>query len=344
MREDIRLADPDGVLTPVTRAWLRSALAAPSIHNTQPWRFRVTGRHIDVFADHSRRLRVVDPRGRELLISVGAALLNLRVAMLADRRTAMLRVMPGAGEPDLVARVWPGPVTSVSETAHLLAQAIPRRHTNRRPFDATAVPAEVLADLCAAAAVEGARLVVAEPAMRDAVLGVVRTAEHMRRHDRDYLSELGEWTADRVDRRDGVPPEAFGPWSALEVIPLRDFGLLQPVRRRAAVEFEAEPTIALLYTTGDEAEQWVRAGQALERTLLTATVRGLASTLMTQPLELPRLRELFTISAENQVAQVILRFGYGPPSAPSPRRPLESFLLAGEAAKAHPGRPEDRPS
>jgi len=331
MQEEIRLADSNGVLTPVARGWLRSALAAPSIHNTQPWRFRVGDRHIDIFADRSRRLHVVDPRGRELLISVGAALLNLRVAMLANGRTPMLRLVPGGAEPDLVAQVIPGPPTSISETARLLAEAIPRRHTNRRPFDPTAVPPEVLADLCGAAAVEGAHLEVVDPAVRDAVLGVVRTAEHRRRRDPEYLRELAEWTVDVGDRRDGIPPEAFGPWSALEVVPLRDFGLIQPVPRRAAVEFEAEPTIALLYTTGDNPEQWLRAGQALERTLLTATVRGLASTLMTQPLELPQMRELFTVSAENQVAQVILRFGYGPPSAPSPRRPLESFLLGTDA-------------
>jgi hypothetical protein len=318
----------EGALTSMVSSWLRAAVAAPSIHNTQPWRFRVRDHHIDVFADQSRRLRVIDPRGRELFISVGAALMNLRVAMLADGRTPMLRLTSGGREPDLVAQVTPGPNAPVSDTVRLLAEAIPHRHTNRRPFEPTAVPPEVIADLGTAAAVEGAQLVVVDSsAMRDAVLSVVRTAEHLRRRDPAYLKELAEWTQSVGDRRDGVPPEAFGPWSALEVIPLRDFGLVNPTRRRTTVQFETEPTIAVLYTTGDEPEHWLRAGQALERTLLTATVRGLASTLMTQPLELPELRELFTDSAENRVAQVILRFGYGPPSAPSPRRPLDSFLF-----------------
>jgi nitroreductase len=319
-----------GALNPMVSSWLRAAVAAPSIHNTQPWRFRVRDHYIDVFADQSRRLLVIDPRGRELLISVGAALMNLRVAMLADGRTPMVRLTSGGRETDLVARVTPGPPTPISDTVRLLAEAIPRRHTNRLPFEPTAVPAEVTGDLCAAAAVEGAQLVVVDSsAMRDAVLGVVRTADQRRRRDPAYLRELAEWTESVGDRRDGVPPEAFGPWSALEVIPLRDFGLVNPAPHRTTVQFETEPTIALLYTTGDQPEHWLRAGQALERTLLTATVRGLASTLMTQPLELPELRELFTDSAENRTAQVILRFGYGPPSAPSPRRPLESFLLPG---------------
>ena len=327
MRTEPRLTRPDGSVVAQVRAWLRAAVAAPSVFNTQPWLFRVTGREIEVYADPVRRLEVVDPRGRELMISVGAALFNLRVAMLADGRTPLVHLLPDGADSDLVARVRPGPALAVSETVRLLAEAIPRRCTNRRPFEPTPVPPEVLADLCVAAAAEGGDLVVAGPVLRDAVLGVVRTAEHVRRRDPDYYVELADWTGGPSTRGDGVPPETFGPWSALEVVPLRDFGLVRPVPRRFEAEYESEPTIALLYSPGDDPEQWVRTGQALERTLLTASVRGLASTLMTQPIEIPRLRELLTISATGAVAQVVLRFGYGPPSAPSPRRTLQSVLI-----------------
>jgi nitroreductase len=327
MHTEPRLIHPDGTVVPQVRAWLRAAVAAPSVYNTQPWLFRVTEREIEVYADPARRLDVVDPRGRELMISVGAALFNLRVAMLVDGRTPIVRLLPDDANPDLVARVRPGASGAVSETVRLLAEAIPRRHTNRRPFEPTPVPPEVLADLCVAAEVEGGSLVVAEPALRDAVLGVVRSAEHRRRRDPDYYVEMAHWTVESGARGDGVPPETFGPWSALEVVPLRDFGLVRPVPRRVEAEYESEPTIALLYSRGDDREQWVRAGQALERTLLTASVRGLASTLMTQPIEIPAMRELFTVSATDAVAQVVLRFGYGPPSAPSPRRSLRSVLL-----------------
>ena len=327
MRTEPRLTRPDGSVVAQVRAWLRAAVAAPSVFNTQPWQFRVTEREIEVYADPVRRLEVADPRGRELMISVGAALFNLRVAMLADGRTPLVHLLPDGADSDLVARVRPGPAVAVSETARLLAEAIPRRCTNRRPFEATPVPPEVLADLCVAAAAEGGDLVVAGPVLRDAVLGVVRTAEHLRRRDPDYYVELADWTGGPSTRGDGVPPETFGPWSALEVVPLRDFGLVRPVPRRFEAEYESEPTIALLYSRGDDREQWVRTGQALERALLTASVRGLASTLMTQPIEIPRLRDVLTISATGAVAQVVLRFGYGPPSAPSPRRPLQSVLM-----------------
>ena len=325
MQNNPRLVRRDGTLIPQVRAWLTAAIAAPSVYNTQPWQFRVSERHIDIYADRSRQLNVVDPHGRELLISVGAALLNLRVAMLAAGRIPMMRLLPNGAGSDLAARVEPGPSVAVSETARLLAEAIPRRHSNRRPFEPIAVPTEVLADLVSASAVEGADLVIADPVLRDAVLGVVRAAEHHHRRDPDYWLELANWTIN-APSTEGVPPEAFGPWSALELVPLRDFGLVQPVTRRATVEYESEPTITMLYSRGDTPEQWLRTGLALQRTLLTASVRGLASTLMTQPMELAQMRQLFTVSAAGLVAQAVLRFGYGPPSVPSPRRPLEAVL------------------
>ena len=66
-------------------ACVRTATFAPSIHNTQPWRFRVRDNGIDVYADWRRRLDVIDPNGRQLIISVGAAIMNLRLAIHQSR-------------------------------------------------------------------------------------------------------------------------------------------------------------------------------------------------------------------------------------------------------------------
>ncbi len=322
---DWRLAD-DGHLGPILRDCLRAAIAAPSIHNAQPWRFRPRENGIDVFVDRTRRLGVIDPSGREVLISVGAALFNLRVAILAHGRAPLTRLLPDSHEPHRVASISFGPPIPVSDTVRLLAQAIPRRHTNRRPFLEVAIPPEVLHELVEAAAVEGGRLAVADPGARDAVLNLVRLAESLERGDPDYWRELRAWTEQMPNRRDGVPPEAYGPWSAMESVPIRDFGLIEPSRRRAVKVFEKEPTIGVLYSTSDSPRQWIIAGQALERTLLTATVRGVATTLMTQPLEVPRLRELLTEPATALTPQAIVRFGYGPVSPPTPRRPLEEVV------------------
>jgi nitroreductase len=317
---------PDGTPGPTLRACLEAATAAPSIHNSQPWRFRLREGGVDLFLDRERRMAVIDPTGRALMMSAGAALFNLRVAMLAHGRTPMLQLQPSPSEPDLVARVMVGAPVRVTETARLLAHAIPRRHTNRRPYADIALPPEVRAELTDAAAVEGAVLTVLEPPVIDAVLSVVRTAENRWRHDPTYWAELGRWTRQVPGRRDGVPAEAFGPWSAMEAVPLRDFGLVQPVTHRWTVPFEREPTLAVLYTVGDGRREWLRAGQAMQRTLLTAVVRGVASSLMTQPLEIAELRSLL-VEDGVRYPQAIVRLGYGPPSPPSPRRDLDEVLV-----------------
>ncbi|MER6591101.1 nitroreductase family protein [Micromonospora purpureochromogenes] len=327
---------PDGSPGPILADCLTKAIAAPSVHNTQPWLFRLHGSTVEVIADRSRQLSLVDPQARELTISVGAAVLNLRVAILAHGRVPLLQLLP-AGDPRLLARVTIGPYVPGNETARLLARAIPHRHTNRRPFQDLPVPPEVLDELSAAAGAEHGEMVVVDPTLRDAVFGIARAAENRRRDDPRYWIELGRWTRHTPDRRDGVPPEAFGPWPVLESIPIRDFGLVEPTHRRAVRHFEHEPTVVVLDTGGDGPRDWLQAGQALERTLLTATVRGLATTLMTQPLEIPELRTMLGDPTTGRMPQAIIRVGYGPPSPPTPRRPLNDVLLGpGPASRLQP--------
>lgn len=329
-------AASDGSPGLALRQCLEAAAAAPSVFNSQPWRFRLRRDGVDVLADQSRRLYVVDPRGRELLISVGAAVLNLRIAMLAHGRLPMLRLFPAPDEPDLVARVTVGACVRVTDTVEALARAIPRRRTNRRPFADIAVPAAVLTDLAVAAQAEGGALTVADDLGQEAILSVIRTAETRWRAEPRYWAELAEWTDPTNERYDGVTPEAFGPWSTAEAMPIRDFGLVQPARRRQVVTFERVPTIVVLSTTADSREAWVRAGQALERVLLTATVRGLASTPMTQALEIDELRGLLVHPTVGGVPQAVLRVGYGPPCPPSRRRPLDQMLIPAPPVPARP--------
>src|SRR5262245_1870724 len=115
--------DEQGRLTTALMDCLTAATAAPSIHNTQPWRFDVHGEQIDVYADRLRQLDVLDPTGREMIISVGAAVLNLRVAVLAHGRMPIFRPFPELGRPDLVARVTVGPPEAAPYIARQLAWA-----------------------------------------------------------------------------------------------------------------------------------------------------------------------------------------------------------------------------
>lgn len=314
----------------ITRTCLEAAVLAPSVHNSQPWRFRVHARGIDVLADRTRQLPVIDPSGRELLISVGAAVLNLRVAILGHGRVPILRVLPDRREPDLVARVTFGPVTVADPTVRALLAAIPRRRTNRRPFSGASVPSPVMDELVAAAIAEGAALATADPVGRDAILGLAATAEEWQRAEAGYRDELAAWTVPAYGRCDGVPAHAFGPHDRYQSVPLRDFGLTQPQLNRRDATFEAHPTVLVVRTAADGPREWVRAGQAMQRVLLTATVRGVATTPMTQALEVPDIRRLLTDPARHRYPQLILRVGYGRPAAATARRPLAEVLVPGE--------------
>lgn len=316
--------DPTGTPGTALHDCLVAAVHAPSVYNSQPWRFHVGHGFVDLYADGARRLPVVDTSGREQAISLGAALFNLRVAILNHHRIPLVRLLPDPSRPDLVARVSLGPPVRPDATVRALAAAIPQRHTNRRPFTSVTVPAEVLAELSGAARTEGARLTVLDEPARWALLALVRSADVRLRRDPHYRDELTVWTSDDTDRPDGVARPEFGPWDALETLPLRDFGLTRTTGPRRGGRFEPDPTVVVLSTEADGREQWLRAGQALERVLLTATVRGLATTPMTQPLEVPELRELVDSSG---APQVILRVGYGPACSASSRRPIRDVLV-----------------
>jgi nitroreductase len=310
---------------------LVAACAAPSIHNTQPWLFRPRGDSVDVLVDRSRQLATLDPEGRELMVSVGAAVFNLRLAVRAHGHETRVRLMPDRAEPDLAARVSIEKAAAPPAGVVALAGAIPHRHTNRRPFADTQVPFGTLEELAGAAAAERAALLAVDPALRAGVLSLTRTAENRMRANPWYRWELAAWTTPGgVGRRDGVPRSAFGPRDTSGALPLRDFALGQGAPT-ATVEFEPDPTLVLLFTAGDTQLDWLRAGAALERVLLTATVRGLAATPLSQVVEVPKLRELLADAITGQVVQTILRIGY--PTAQvraTPRRPVDDVIV-------HPG-------
>jgi hypothetical protein len=197
------------------------------------------------------------------------------------------------------------------------------------PFAHAVVPADVIEELTNAARFEHARLTVADPVSRNAILNLSQIADRELRARGRYRAELARWTLPGTARTDGVPSSAVGPWDALECMPLRDFGLLQPQLHRTTEPFEPYPTIVVLTTDGDTERHWVVAGQALQRVLLTATWRNLATTPVSQPVEIPAIRQLLTDTATGVWPQMVLRIGYGRPTAATPRRRLADVLLSG---------------
>jgi hypothetical protein len=304
--------------------WVRAATMAPSMHNTQPWKFRILrdSQAIEVRADPARMLRHGDPHGRAVHIACGAALFNLRIAVAAGGREPVTRLLPDGAELLLLATVRLGGRHRPSEDERDLRAAIPARHTNRRPFSSRPVPPGVLAELVQAARLEGATLDLPGHSETRRLLGVAADAEADLLADPGYRAELAQWAGGQREA-DGIPGGAAGPRDPRGRSPVRDFLTGAP----AGYEwFEDAPQLAVLSTQRNTREDWLRAGQALQRVLLTATLRGIAASPLTQPLETRDAWLVRDPAAGTGWPQLILRIGYGLPVPASPRRPIRDVL------------------
>jgi hypothetical protein len=183
-------------------------------------------------------------------------------------------------------------------------------------------------ELSGATVAEGATMLEVGPALRDGVLSLTRGADNRMRSDPSYLAELASWTTPPgIRRHDGVPRYAFGPRPTDAHLPMRDLGLGHGTPT-GPVDFEPDPTLVVLFTPDDTVADWLKAGAALQRLWLTATLRGLAATPMTQLTEIAAVRNLLADSATRYVAQTVLRLGYPlSPALATPRRPLAEVLL-----------------
>jgi nitroreductase len=301
-----------------------AATRAPSMHNTQPWRFRFepASQTIDLYADPARMLRCGDPDGRALHIACGAALFNLRLAATVAGRQPVLRLLPDPGQHLLLATArLAGPCRAQPDEVELHA-AIPARRTNRDPFSSQPVPAGVLAELAEASRVEGAILHFPDHQEAIRLLGLARAAERALLADPAYRAELARWAGGARDR-EGIPCEVVAPHDPRGTAPVRDFMPAGPARY---AWFEDEPQLAVLATHFSGRADWLRAGQALERVWLTATARGLEVSPLTQPLETADSWLVRDPRSSVEYPQMILRFGYGLPGPRTPRRPIPDVL------------------
>jgi nitroreductase len=303
-----------------------AATLAPSMHNTQPWRFRYqpASQTIELYADPARMLQFGDPDGRAAHIACGAALLNLRLAAVVAGRQPVLRLIPADTQRLLLATVrLAGPGQARPDEIELHA-VIPERHTNRFPFSARPVPLGILAELTEAARLEGAVLHV--PGRQEAarLLRLAREAERDLLAQPGYRAELARWAGGDRDR-DGIPGMALAPHDPAGAAPVRDFAPDRPGPVRYAW-FEDQPQLAVLCTPSESRSDWLRAGQALQRVLLTATLRGIAASPLTQPLETADAWLVRDPGSGFEYPQMILRVGYGLPVPRTPRRPVSELL------------------
>ncbi|MBW0092638.1 nitroreductase [Pseudonocardia sp. KRD-184] len=313
-----------------TELVLATAGRAPSLHNAQPWAFRVRPDLIELHTDPQRRLPVVDPADRELRMACGAALFTLRLALIDLGVRPLVTVLPDRRHPTLIAEIRRGGSILATPEQRRLLEAVPRRHTNRHPFtDVPVTPPERHA-LRRAASDEGAWLhLVTAPDERAILQRLAVRAHRQQVADPAFGDELRRWTGTSPGRPDGVPVAAGGPQPAPhDRWVLRDFTDGAAPERVPGKEFESDPLIAVLtsHLSGPHAD--VRAGEALQRVLLTATAEGLAVSFLSQLIEVDWARdELRRLVGAPLPPQAVLRVGRGWPVAATPRRPVADLLL-----------------
>jgi len=303
---------------------------APSIHNTQPWRFRWDGSAFELRADTTRGLTVSDPDGRELVLSCGAALYNLRLALAKLGHRAIVTPLPDRTDPRLLARVEVAPSVPADAATRLTFAALLRRHTHRGAFDDRPLAPDLAVALQRAADEEFGHLIyVHDPGQRRRVLSLARAADRELAADERVQDEMARWTPAPTSRRtDGVPTTAYAadPPVPVDDLAPRDF---DQGRGFGRLDSEESPpgVIAVLVTDTDLELDWLNAGQALERLLVTAARHGAFAALHSQVVELPHRRaELRRELCTDGYPQIMLRFGYAADGVTTPRRPVDDII------------------
>jgi nitroreductase len=307
---------------------LERASLAPSVHNSQPWRFLVRAEQIELHADH--HFPAIGLARRELRLSCGAALMNMRLALQHFGIRPMVTLFPGSAAPGALAVVRHGGFTEPTSETDALLRAVPRRRTNVRPFGRSPVPESARLLLVRAAAQERGWLhVVSDREERAWLCELIKRADRLQQADPVHQAELAAWTGCR-EGNDGVAPEPARrsrPRPEDEWV-LRDFA---PGEKDAQQPFESDPFIVVVCSFYDDQVAELRAGQALQGVLLYAATEGLSATFIPQPVQVPSVRDdLRRLLGGTLIPHIVLRIGYGSPVPATPRRPVRELLLEPE--------------
>lgn len=320
---------------------------APSSHNTQPWSFRLTWDGLEIMLDRSRVLPIADPGAREMIISCGAALQNIRIALRHWGYAARVELLPHASTPDVLARVEVGGRRTSSRLNDLLFAAIPDRHTNRAPYLPAPISRWLVAAMRSAAELEGACLhQTTDAVLRPTVADFIAEGDQLQWMSSGFRNEIASWMRPNVGtHHDGLPGYVFGMSNlAARLAPavMRRVSLgRSEARHHRALALDA-PLLVTLATAGDTPRDWMRAGQALQLVLLVAAAHGVSASFLNQPLQVPALRARFRSAiGVSDFPQVILRMGYAMTSLSTPRRDLSEVLdrhFVDSLARVTPGR------
>lgn len=328
----------EGLDRETAEAVLAVAVRAPSIHNTQPWEWRLDDAGLTLLADRSRQLAVADPDGHSLLISCGAALHLTNVALRAAGWRIETTLLPDRSDRDALALFRPMGRSEPDERSIAEADAALARRSDRRPFAVRELPAELIESLRAAAGDGGARVdFPADPDQRINLAVAVSWADRIERDDQAYRDEMNHWLRDPEVHAmvDGVPVEAIPHVPADQPrhtdVPLRDFEVGVTGRQFIARDVDEQPLIAVVFTDSDTAADHLRSGRAMMRLMIEAQLRGLSTCVLSQAVDFAAFRtRVQGLMGWVGFPQIMLRIGYpgGPVAdlARTPRREPDAVL------------------
>lgn len=315
---------------------LRYAILAPSTHNSQPWHFHISGNGLDLCADWSRRLPVVDPEHRELIMSCGAALMHLRLGIRYFGRADEVELLPDPRRPGVLARVRIGDPRECAADDRPLFEAIPIRHTHRLPMDDRPLPDGLFDALRHEANFGNAWLEeIVDPSDREQLADLVAEADRFQWADKMFRRELAGWMhPNRGDQHDGLPGYSLGAGDLMSHIGPLVVRTFDHGAGRAAKDREiaiGSPALAVMGTAGDDPETWLNAGQGLARLLLRARANEVWASFLNQPVEVPSIRSrVAELVGRTDAPQIVLRLGFDSESStaphPTPRRSVKEVL------------------
>ena len=314
---------------------LSYGIEAPSGHNTQPWRFKVSSSTVKVYADRTRSLPVVDPNDRELAISCGTAIGYIEVAARAFDLETTLSYANGSQDPDFLAEVEFSEGEAANSEELILFEVIPKRRTNRSKFWMESVPKGIL-DRCRELAdrFDIDLRVIEDELDREDISELVSRGDRVQFDDSRFRRELAQWVRSKNSAtHDGMSGAGFGMPDLLSPIGsmiIRTFDIGDTVAAGDAQKIvSGSPILFVFASNTDDSDAWLNTGRALAYVLLYLTSHGISNSYLNQPIEVDSLRSrLQALTKSAEFPQLMLRIGYSdsePP--PSARRDLDEVLI-----------------
>lgn len=317
---------------------LNYAILAPSSHNTQPWRFKIVDGAIELYEDKTRALPIADPDYRELIISCGAALFNLRIAIRHFGYRDIVDILPDRDNSNLLARIRLGSKRVVKLEENFLFRAIFKRCTNRHDFDDCQLPDSLVSELESATRSEGSWLQIMTKVIpktsREALIRLIAEGDRLQMADPLFRQELAQWIhTNNNPSHDGIPVHAQGMNQNLDAIApliswtIRSLDLGESQSAKDCKLASQAPVVMLIGSENDHPHAWIETGEALAHLLLRARIDDVWASFFNQPIQIPHLRSrLQRLFPDHGYPQILIRLGYATKTKPTPRKSVDEVL------------------